>query len=221
VGQILVVDDEPRICRIVSRALEREGYVVTTTGAGTQGLRLAAEQDFALVVLDLMLPGLSGFDVLRRLIDDRPGQRVLVLSAIGDVSAKVTCFAYGAADYLPKPFAIAELVARVRARTSEAQHAHSRLPLRVGDVTVDSLRHTATVRDRSIQLSQREFVLLSYLMRRAGEVCRRDEVLAEVWGCTYDTASNVVDVYIRRLRRKLDTTSIETVRNAGYSFVLN
>jgi DNA-binding response OmpR family regulator len=219
VARILVVDDEPRICQFVSRALENDGHTVATTGCGTRALELADEQRFSLIVLDLMLPGLSGFDVLRRLVDDRPQERVLVLSAIGDVSAKVTCFRYGAVDYLPKPFAVAELVARVRVRTNEPRRVPAPRPSPAGRVSLDAVRQTATVRDRTVQLSHREFALLAYLMRRAGEVCGRDELLADIWGCTYDTASNVVDVNVRRLRRKLDTASIETVRNVGYSFV--
>jgi DNA-binding response OmpR family regulator len=219
VGRILVVDDEPRICQFVSRALKHDGHTVTTTGCGTRALELAGEQHFSLIVLDLMLPGLSGFDVLRRLIGDRPRERVLVLSAIGDVPAKLTCFRYGAVDYLPKPFAVAELVARVRVRTSEPEREPARRPLRAGLVSLDPVRQTATTRDRTVRLSQREFALLTYLMRRAGEVCGREELLADIWGCTHDTASNVVDVNVRRLRRKLDAASIETVRNVGYCFV--
>jgi two-component system OmpR family response regulator len=219
VGRILVVDDEPRICQFVSRALRNDGHTVATTGCGARALQLAIDQHFSLIVLDLMLPGLSGFEVLRRLAGGDPRERVLVLSAIGDVSAKITCFQDGAVDYLPKPFAVAELVARVRVRAGEPQRGPARPPSRAGAVSVDPVRQTATVRHRTVQLSQREFVLLTYLMRRAGEVCGRDELLADIWGCTYDTASNVVDVNVRRLRGKLDPASIETIRNEGYRFV--
>jgi DNA-binding response OmpR family regulator len=219
VGRILVVDDEPRICQFVSRALKNDGHTVATTGCGARALQLAIEQHFSLIVLDLMLPGLSGFDVLRRLVGDRPDERVLVLSAIGDVSAKVTCFQNGAVDYLPKPFAVAELVARVRVRTNEPRRAPTRRPVQSGALSLDPVHQTATVRDRTVQLSQREFALLTYLMRRAGQVCGREQLLADIWGSTYDNASNVVDVNVRRLRRKLDPDLIETVRNMGYRFV--
>jgi two-component system OmpR family response regulator len=217
--RILVVDDEPKICRFVSRALERDGHSVATTGVGTDALQLAREGGFALVVLDLMLPGMSGFDVLRLMLAHQPGQRVLVLSAFGDVSAKIECFASGAIDYLAKPFAVAELVARVRLRASEPSLSPTRRWLRVGAVSLDLDRRTVTVQGRVIHLPHREFALLSQLMRRAGEVCGRDELLANVWGFTFDTSSNVVDVYVRRLRTKLGADSIETVRHVGYSFV--
>jgi two-component system copper resistance phosphate regulon response regulator CusR len=219
VARILVVDDEPRICRLVSRVLERDGHSVTVAATGPEAIRLAAEEDFALVVLDLILPGTSGLDVLRTLVAERPGQRVLMLSAIGDVATKVQCFTDGAVDYLAKPFAMAELVARVRVRASEPPPTEGfRRWLSVGRVVLDLQRRTATVDGRSVELSQREFVLLNHLMQRADQVCRREDLLADVWGYTFDTSSNVLDVYIRRLRTKLDPSWIETVRNVGYCF---
>jgi two-component system copper resistance phosphate regulon response regulator CusR len=220
-ARILVVDDEPRICRFVSQALERNGHVVTVAGTGPDAIRLAADDEFALVVLDLILPGLSGLDVLRAILANQPGQRVLMLSAIGDVATKVECFQNGAVDYLAKPFAVAELVARVRVRVNEPQPAVVRRWLNVGSVALDLQRRMATVDGRTIELSQREFVLLNHLMQRAGQVCLREDLLAEVWGYTFNTSSNVLDVYIRRLRSKLDPNCIETVRNAGYSFIAN
>ncbi|GIH10587.1 DNA-binding response regulator [Rhizocola hellebori] len=219
--RILVVDDEPRICRFVSRALERDGHAVTVAGTGAEAIRLAAEEDYALVVLDLILPGLSGLDVLKAILAEQPGQRVLMLSAIGDVATKVECFRHGAVDYLAKPFAVAELVARVRIRAAEPPAVSFRRWLNAGPVSLDLQRRTATVDGRHIELSQREFVLLHHLMQRADRVCRREDLLAEVWGYTFDTSSNVLDVYIRRLRAKLDPNCIETVRNAGYCFTSN
>jgi two-component system, OmpR family, response regulator len=218
-ARILVVDDEPGIRRFVSRALERDGHAVTTTGTGPDAIRLAADEDYALIVLDLILPGVSGLDVLRTVLATHPGQRVLMLSAIGDAATKVECFQHGAVDYLAKPFAVAELVARVRVRVGEPRAAVIRRWLRVGPVALDLQRRVATVEGRSIELSQREFVLLNHLMQRAGQVCRREDLLADVWGYTFNTSSNVLDVYIRRLRSKLDADRIETVRNAGYSYV--
>jgi DNA-binding response OmpR family regulator len=217
-ARILVVDDEPRICRFVSRALERDGHAVTVAGTAADAVRLAAAEEFALVVLDVILPDASGLDALRSILAGQPEQRVLMLSAIGDAATKVECFQRGAVDYLAKPFAVAELIARVRLRAGEPRAAAVQRWLRVGAVTLDLQRRTATVGGRSAELSQREFVLLNHLMRRAGQVCRREDLLAEVWGYTFNTSSNVLDVYIRRLRTKLDPTSIETVRNAGYSF---
>jgi len=218
-ARILVVDDEPRICRFVARALERDGHVVTTAGTGPDAIRLAGEAAYALVVLDLILPGLGGLDVLRALLAGHPGQRVLMLSAIGDAATKVDCFQNGAVDYLAKPFAVAELVARVRIRVSEPRPPAARPWLHVGAIALDLHRRAATVGGRRIELSQREFVLLNHLMRRAGQVCRREELLADVWGYTFSTSSNVLEVYIRRLRAKLDPGRIETVRNAGYCLV--
>jgi two-component system copper resistance phosphate regulon response regulator CusR len=218
-SRILVVDDEPRICRLVSRVLERDGHAVTTAGTGTQALQLAAEEDYALIVLDLILPGLSGLDVLRCLVADGSGRRILMLSAMGDVATKVECFTNGAVDYLTKPFAVAELVARVRVRATEPRSEGFRRWLSVGAVSLDLQRHTVTVDGRHVELSQREFVLLSHLMQRAGQVCRRDDLLAEVWGYTFDTSSNVLEVYVRRLRAKLRPDWIETVRHVGYCFV--
>ena len=220
-ARILVVDDEPRICRFVSHALERNGHSVTVAGTGQEAIRLAADDEFALVVLDLILPGLSGLDVLRAILANQPSQRVLMLSAIGDVATKVECFQNGAVDYLAKPFAVAELIARVRVRVSEPQPAVVRRWLNVGAVALDLQRRVATVDGRTIELSQREFVLLNHLMQRAGQVCLREDLLADVWGYTFNTSSNVLDVYIRRLRTKLDPNCIETVRNAGYCFVAN
>jgi DNA-binding response OmpR family regulator len=217
-ARILVVDDEPRICRFVSRALERDGHAVATATTGSEALRLATQKDYALVVLDLILPGLSGLDVLRELLAAQPSQRVLMLSAIGDPATKVECFQAGAVDYLSKPFAVAELVARVRVRAGEPRVESAGRWLSAGSVILDLKRRTATANGRCIELSQREFVLLTHLMQRAGEVCRREDLLADVWGYTFDTSSNVLDVYIRRLRTKLDPDCIETVRNAGYCF---
>jgi two-component system copper resistance phosphate regulon response regulator CusR len=217
-ARILVVDDEPRICRLISRGLERDGHTVTMAATGPEAIRLAGEDAYALVVLDLILPGLSGLDVLRAILAQQPDQRVLMLSAIGDVATKVECFQNGAVDYLAKPFAVAELIARVRVRTAEARAALVQRWYRVGAVTLDLQRRSATVGGRSVDLSQREFLLLNHLMHRPGQVCTRDDLLAEVWGYTFSTSSNVLDVYIRRLRSKLDPSRIETVRNVGYCF---
>jgi two-component system OmpR family response regulator len=218
----LVVDDEERICRFVARALQAHGFQVDTAGSGVNALRLMAAKDYAIVVLDLLLPGMDGYEVLRRILELDPTQRVLVLSAIGDVDSKVRCLRMGAVDYLPKPFAIAELIERVRRRVDERPGPAGSVQrwLEVGGVRLDLQRRTLHVADREISLSQREFILLGYLMRHAGEVCSRDELLSDVWGYGYDPGSNVVDVCIRRLRSKMQQRRlIETVRNVGYSFV--
>ena len=219
VSRILVVDDEQRICRFVARALEANGFQIQIAVNGHEALRLVESQDYAVIVLDLLLPGLDGYEVLRRVIRANPAQRVLVLSAVGDVESKVRCLQMGAVDYLPKPFAIAELIARVRRRIDDRSAPPPPRWLEAGGVRLDLQRRVLRFDDREISLSHREFILMGHLMRRAGEVCTRDELLADVWGYSFDPGSNVVDVCVRRLRSKLEQGAIETVRNVGYSFV--
>lgn len=219
-GKILVVDDEPGIIRFVRRALEAEGHTVLTAHDGTTALRLSSDHDPDLVVLDLLMPGLSGLGVLAALLAERPRTRVLVLSAVGDVDMRVRCLELGAADYLTKPFAIAELIARVNKRVrgpgQEAVSESSRV-LTYGDFRLDLRARRLEYADQTIELSQREAAVLQHLIRRGGEVCTRAELLSEVWGYAYDPGSNVVDVTIARLRSKLSALRIDTVRNVGYA----
>jgi two-component system OmpR family response regulator len=217
---ILVVDDEPAILRFVARALLGHGFAVECAADGERGLVLAETGRYGLVVLDLILPGASGLATLRAIKASRPEQPVLVLSALSDVESKVRCLELGATDYLTKPFALAELVARIRARLRETAAPASERLLRVGGVTLDLQRHVADVHGAQVALPVREFELLVYLMRHAGTVCTREQLLADVWSCTFDPGTNVVDVYIRRLRRKLGGDAIETLRNVGYAFRL-
>jgi DNA-binding response OmpR family regulator len=219
---MLVVEDDDRIARLVARALQQDGYAVNRAATGVDGLDSALAGDFDLVVLDLMLPDLSGMDVLARLVKARPEQRVLVLSAIPEVGTRVACFEAGAADFLGKPFAVAELLARVRARMRVPAPGTRRRWLTVGPVHLDLHTRRATVADRPVDLSLREFLLLQHLMLRVDSACSRTEILADVWGLTFDPGSNVVDVCVRRLRTKLDNPyRVETVRNVGYRFVAN
>jgi two-component system OmpR family response regulator len=214
--RVLVVDDEPRIVSFISRALTAEGLGVDSAHDGPRALELARSRRYELVVLDLLLPGLDGIAVLQRILDSRPEQRVLILSALSDVDSKVRCLELGAADYLPKPFALAELVARVRARLRQPEAPATPRVVTVGRVTLDVVRRVADSGAGPISLSEREFLLLQHLMRKADEVCSREELLAEVWGYSFDPGSNVVDVYVGRLRSKLGPELIETVRNVGY-----
>jgi two-component system, OmpR family, response regulator len=217
VARLLMIDDEPGIRGLVSRTLSSAGFQVDCAADGVRGLELARAGRHELVLLDLMLPGVDGVSVLRRLLAERPAQRVLILSAMGDVPSKVRCLELGAADYLPKPFAVAELLARVRARLREPIVADPQERwLRAGGVTLDTARRTAECQGRSVVLSEREFLLLQHLMRRVGNVCKREELLADVWGYAFDPGSNVVDVYVGRLRGKLGGDLIETIRNVGY-----
>ena len=228
-GKILVIDDEPGIIRFVRRALESEGHTVVTAHDGTTGLRLATEQDPDLIILDLLMPGVSGFGVLAALMAERPRSRVLVLSAVGDAQARVRCLELGAADYLIKPFAIAELVLRVRNRMRETPRGPSGAGAsgattrnQPGVLTYGTLRLDLQSRrlengTDSIELSQRECAVLHHLIRKRGGVCTRTELLSEVWGYAFDPGSNVVDVTIARLRSKIRALRIDTVRNVGYA----
>jgi two-component system OmpR family response regulator len=216
VPRVLMIDDEPGIRRLVTRALSSAGFVVDCAADGQRGLELASEGRHELVVLDLLLPGIDGVTVLRRLMAHQPRQRVLILSAVGDVGSRVQCLDLGAADYLLKPFAVAELIARVRARLRPDADGDSERWLHAGKLTLDTTRRAAEIGGRSVSLSQREFLLLEHLIRRVGEVCGRDQLLADVWGYSFDPGTNIVDVYVRRLRAKLGAPVIETIRNVGY-----
>lgn len=213
-----MVDDEPRIVSFVSRGLAAAGFAIDRAHDGVRALDMMSTRPYELVVLDLLLPGINGIDVLRRIIERKPDQRVLVLSALSDVDSKVRCLELGASDYLAKPFALTELVARVRARLRQPGAAPLDRTLAVGQVRLDLRRRTADLGAGPVGLSEREFLLLEHLMRANGETCTREELLAEVWGYSFDPGSNVVDVYVGRLRSKLGPDVIETVRNVGYRF---
>jgi DNA-binding response OmpR family regulator len=216
VTRILVVDDEPRIASFLSRALAAEGFLVDAASDGARAMQLANTGHYELVILDLLLPNVDGLSVLQGIIEHRPEQRVFVLSALSDVENKVRCLELGASDYLTKPFALAELIARVRARLRQAAAPAPDRMLRVGPVTLDMVRRAADAGSGSSVLTDREFSLLHHLMQEGGDVCSRERLLADVWGLSFDTGSNVVDVYVGRLRSKLGEEVIETVRNVGY-----
>lgn len=219
-GKILVVDDEPGIIRFVRRALEADGHTVLTAHDGAAALSLSGEHDPDLVILDLLMPGLSGLGVLAAILADRPQTRILILSAVGDVQMRVRCLELGATDYLMKPFAIAELVARVNKRVrapGQDQMRDSTSVLAFGDLRLDLRARRLECGDVSIELSQRESAVMQHLIRRGGEVCTRTELLSEVWGYAFDPGSNVVDVTIARLRSKIRSLRIDTVRNVGYA----
>jgi len=214
--RVLVVDDEPRITSFVSRALSAEGFGVDAAHDGIRALDLARSGRYELVVLDLLLPGLDGLSVLRGIMESRPEQRVVVLSALSDVDSKVRCLELGASDYLPKPFALAELLARIRARLRQPSGGPAHRLLVLGGVTLDLMRRVADAGAGPVNLAEREFLLLQHLMLKEGEVCTRQRLLADVWGYSFDPGSNVVDVCVGRLRSKLGGDVIETVRSVGY-----
>jgi two-component system copper resistance phosphate regulon response regulator CusR len=217
-ARLLVVEDEVRLRAYLTRTLKADSHVVDSTGSGPDAVRRLRDGEFDLVVLDLMLPGFDGFEVMQRAFDRRPDQRVFVLSAVMDVATRIRCLQIGAVDFLGKPFATAELVERVRTRLRAPAASIFQRWLHVGEVTLDLERQALSLDGRDVPLSHREFMLLGHLMRRAGEVCSRRELLASVWGYADDLGSNVVDVTVRRIRGKVPRPVIETVRNVGYAF---
>jgi DNA-binding response OmpR family regulator len=215
---VLIVDDEPRIVSVIARGLTMYGFDIDVAHDSGRALDLFTPGTYDLVVLDLLLEPVDGFTVLERFREAQPDQDVLILSALMDVESKVRCFELGASDYVTKPFALAELIARACTRVRESQSHKAGRYLRRGSLSLDLHRHVVLADGRRIDLSTREFMLLEHLMRKPGDVCTRQELLEAVWGYSFDPGTNVVDVYIRRLRTKLGRDVIETIRNVGYSY---
>jgi DNA-binding response OmpR family regulator len=215
--RILVIEDEPRIRAFLARGLEAEGFGVDEAESGAAGLRHAIDRSYDAVVLDLLLPGVDGLSVLRELHERRPDLPVMIVSARSDLSTKLRGFGLGASDYLAKPFAFDELVARLRVQL-RARHGNGDENLVcVGALTLDLARRQARLGSLVADLSDREFRLLHHLVEHPGEIISRERLLSEVWGYNFDPGSNVVDVCIGRLRKKLGAKApIETVRRAGY-----
>jgi DNA-binding response OmpR family regulator len=217
--RVLLVEDEPGIVDFVRRGLEADGLVVEAALDGADGERLALSGDFDAVVLDLMLPGRSGLEILETVRSAKPSMPVIVLTARGEVEDRVAGLNAGAVDYLVKPFSLAELVARVRAHLRVVEQA-SASSLRAEDIEVDLLTRKAHRGGRAVTLSTTEFELLVHLLRHHGQVLTREQILSAVWGYEHDPATNVVDVYVGYLRRKLgqpgDPAPIFTVRSVGY-----
>jgi two-component system copper resistance phosphate regulon response regulator CusR len=215
VGRILLVDDERKILDFVSRALRLEGFEVDTAPDGARGLELALSGRYDLVVLDLLMPGIDGIAVLRRIMERRADQPVIVLSALGDPDSKVGCLDLGADDYLTKPFVLDELIARIRARLRV--HARPSVPrLVAGRLTLDVIRREVDTGSGPVALAEREFLLLQELMKNAGATVSKERLLNSVWGYNFDPGTNVLDVYVRRLRAKLGSELIQTMRGEGY-----
>ena len=217
--RVLVVEDEVKMAGLLKRGLEEEGYAVDTAGDGREALWLATENPYDAIVLDVMLPDLDGFEVCRRLRDAGRWSPVLMLTARDAVPDRVEGLDAGADDYLTKPFSFAELLARVRALVRRG--TPERPPaLGAGNLTLDPATRRVARGDATIELTAKEFALLEFLMRHPGEVLSRTRLIEHVWDFAYEGDSNVVDVYVRYLREKVDrpfgTDSIETVRGAGY-----
>lgn len=220
---LLLIEDEPGIVDFLQRGLSAEGFVVQAAMDGEEGQRRALSESFDMVLLDLMLPGVAGMDVLARLREEKPELPVIVLTARGEIEDRVSGLDAGAVDYLVKPFSLAELLARVRAQLRVAAQTHGpATTLAAGDVDVDLLRRKVTRGEETVALSSTEFELLVYLMRHSGQVVSREQILSAVWGYEHDPATNVVDVYVGYLRRKLrrpdSPAPIHTVRRVGYRF---
>lgn len=213
--KLLVVEDEAGVASFLEKGLRANGYDVERAPDGREALRRGVEPDISLVILDLGLPDLDGLEVLEGLRERGCTVPVLVLSARGRVHDRVKGLDLGADDYLGKPFAFAELLARVRANIRPRAGAEPGL-LRVGGICVDALRREVTVDGRKVSLSDREFSLLKAFVTRPRRVLSRQELLAAAWGMAFDPGTNLVDVYVGYLRRKLGERVIETVRGAGY-----
>jgi DNA-binding response OmpR family regulator len=216
--RILAIEDEPAILRMLERGLGAAGHQVMTASSGEDGALLAQDESIDLVLLDISLPELDGHQVLSRIRSRRPDLPVLMLTARDDIGNKVRALDAGADDYLTKPFAFEELLARIRALTRRGDQA-SASKLEVSDVRLDLLARRVWRGERAIELSNREYTLLEYLLRHPDQVLSRNQILFAVWEYDADPSSNVVDVYIRYLRRKLGEPSpISTVRGAGYRY---
>lgn len=217
--RILVAEDDRKTASFIRKALAAEGFAVDVMHNGDDALTAASTTPFDALVLDIMLPGRDGLSVLRQLRARQNTLPVLLLSARGEVNERVEGLNAGADDYLPKPFALAELIARVRAlgrRGSESKP----LVLRVADLSLDTVTHQARRGGQTIELAAREYRLLEFLMRSPGRVCGRMAILEKVWDYDFDPGTNLVDVYIKRLREKVDASFepklLHTVRGAGY-----
>lgn len=215
-AKVLVIDDDARMASFMIRAISGHGFIVESAADGATGLRRILNGRYDLVILDLVLPSMDGITVLREAMQAKPDLSVLVLSTMTDIQAKVECLDLGAEDYMTKPFALAELLARVRARL-RSKNPGRESDLRAGELVLDVSRRQARVGDRVVPLASLEFLLLRHLLLRSGEVVPREELLARVWGLSFDPGSNVVDVCVRRLRRKLGGDLIETIRGVGYA----
>ncbi len=218
---ILVVEDERRLAQVVRKVLEEEGHTVDVAHDGEDGLAMAMDGSHDVIVLDILLPGIDGFEVCHRLRAGRVDTPVLLLTALDAVEDRVRGLDAGADDYLPKPFALQELLARLRALGRRRVQAREPDQLQAADLVLDLRRRRAERAGKTIELSPKEFALLEFLLRNEGRVVTRSQILDHVWGYDYSPDSNLVDVYVTYLRRKVDRgherSLIRTVRGTGYA----
>jgi heavy metal response regulator len=218
--RILIVEDEKKVADFIKRGLKEEGYAVDCAYDGEEGFFLAFENDYDLIILDLMLPKMDGLSLCSKLRSEKKNTPIIMLTARDSVQDKVKGLDAGANDYLPKPFAFEELLARIRA-VMRAKNTVSSTVLKVGSLTLDMVTHKVTRDLKVIELSSKEYALLEYLMRNQGAVVTRTMISEHVWDINFDTFTNVIDVYINYLRNKIDqgfrVKMIYTVRGRGYT----
>ena len=218
---VLVVEDERRLAQVIRKVLEEEGHTVDVAHDGEEGLAMAMESSHDVIVLDILLPGIDGIEVCRRLRGNRIDTPILLLTALDAVEDRVRGLDAGGDDYLPKPFAFQELLARLRALSRRRVQAREADRLETADLVLHLRRRRAERGGKTIELSPKEFALLEFLMRNEGRVVTRTQILDHVWGYDYSPESNLVDVYVTYLRRKVDRGHdrrlIRTVRGVGYA----
>lgn len=214
-SRILIVEDEPRFASFLEKGLAANGYVTSVASDGTSASAIADDEDFDLVILDLGLPDIDGLDVLRLMRRRGATIPVIILTARDDTTDKVAGLDAGASDYITKPFSLEELLARVRARLRDEQRVEPTV-LEAGDVALDLRTRRAMVGGETVPLTAREFTMLETFLRHRDQVLSKEQLLSHVWGYDFDPGSNVVEVYVGYLRRKLGGERIETVRGMGY-----
>ncbi|HTU10482.1 MAG TPA: response regulator transcription factor [Allosphingosinicella sp.] len=218
---VLLIEDDARVAAYVAKALREEGHLVDHRADGRAGLLQASSERYDLIILDRMLPQVDGMKILQTLRATGDRTPVLILSALGDTDERVKGLRAGGDDYLPKPFAVSELIARVEVLGRRGPGPEEAARIAIGDFTLDSIGRVATRGGKRIELTNREFRIIEYLVRNAGRVVTRSMLLEQVWDYHFDPQTNIIDQHVSRLRQKLDkgfdTPLIETVRGAGYS----
>ena len=215
-SSILIVEDEPRIVAFLTKGLKAAGFTTHTTAAGLEAVSLALQESFDLIILDVGLPDIDGFEVLQQLRGQGVVAPVIMLTARSSVSDRVAGLEGGADDYIPKPFSFEELLARIRVRLRPEVTGTDQMRLTHRDMVLDLRTRTLELEGRKAELSAREFALAETFMRHPGQVLSREQLLSAVWGLDFDPGSNVVEVYVSYLRNKLGKDRVETVRGMGY-----
>ena len=215
-SSILIVEDESRIVAFLTKGLKAAGFTTHTTAAGREAVELALQTSFDLIILDVGLPDIDGFEVLQQLRGQGVAAPVIMLTARSSVADRVAGLEGGADDYMPKPFSFEELLARIRVRLRPEAAGADQMRLTHRDMVLDLRTRTLTLEGRTVELSAREFALAEAFMRHPGQVLSREQLLSAVWGLDFDPGSNVVEVYVSYLRNKLGRYRVETVRGMGY-----